>query len=442
MAVGWQQANVAAMSDLTGLTHDIFVGDVKDLVIRESPTASIFMEAEAGTDYRLEGQNTVFAVDTDFVNGALATSGVTPAHVDMDAVQGKVNPTRRYAGLAVDNYVEAKASGPGAFENFAERLFKQMWSKWKSMEVRQSINASTGYVCKAGSRTSSTVFVAKDGYGHVGTNPTQHLSPGTFLAWYDVSAAGWGGAGQIATGGVNHTTFAITMDSAATWEPSAQLAAGDYIVMSTCGNITDTSFGTEKDLSPNGVGTILDPDAALTTAFNISQTTSPRWKPYRQASATFDHMELTEHWAALGAKRGFQVNPNDDVVISFGAPLRQLARSLMGFQQQAYTGEKLIGGYTGVQISGMGFVEDTFFYHDVCATLHRPALKRLNIGGDADFFTEDGSQWQRIIGYDGKEAFVKDYMNYLCDHRGANGALTGIVTPDITSSQFTNTPNY
>ncbi|MEX1046036.1 MAG: hypothetical protein WD050_01345, partial [Actinomycetota bacterium] len=58
-------------------------------------------------------------------------------------------------------------------------------------------------------------------------------------------------------------------------------------------------------LAPNGLGTIVDPAADLTTVFNISQSTHGRWKPFREDSVTFDHLELTEHWLKLAAKRGF-----------------------------------------------------------------------------------------------------------------------------------------
>ena len=70
------------------------------------------------------------------------------------------------------------------------------------------------------------------------------------------------------------------------------------------------------------------------------------------------------------------------------------------------------------------------------ATLHRPSLFRVNLGGDADFWGGDGSQWSRIADFDGKEAYVVDYLNFFSPSRGAHGALTGITTPDITDSDF------
>src|SRR3990167_8486622 len=137
MALGSQQSTGAleTMSELTGLTHDVFVERVLPNVRRESPTSSLFREAGPG-EYRLEGQNMVFAADYDYANGAMATSGYIPDHVGLDPVQGKVTPIRRYRRIAADNLVEKRASGPGAFQNFADRLFDILWSSWKSMEIR------------------------------------------------------------------------------------------------------------------------------------------------------------------------------------------------------------------------------------------------------------------------------------------------------------------
>lgn len=437
-----QKNRVELMDALTGLTHDIFVGQVVNNVKRASATSSLFQDLGAG-EYRLEGQNCVFAVDLRFKTGAMATDGSIPDFVPLDAVQGKVSPVRRYARVALDNLSERRASGPGSFDELSDRIFDHLWSAWESMEIRQSIGSSTGTVAKVSSRTSSTVVVLKDGLGNTGTNPLQNLSEGSILCWYDVSAAAIGGAAAITASGIAYANNTITLDSAATWEPTAAtVAADDLIFFATTSDKSAAHFTAERNLAPNGVGTIVDPAGSATTVFNISQSTHARWKPFRKASSTFDHLELTEHWLGLGQKRGFKVTPSMDTVIAHPVAVAQLARSLMGFQQQAYTGGELSGGYSGLKVSGIEILEDDHFFHNVAATLCRDHLYRINLGGDADFWGEDGSMWSRIVDYDGKDAYVVDYMNYLCTHRGAQGALTGIVTPDVSADDFTSVPNH
>ena len=440
MALGSQVANASLISEITGLTHDIFVGDVKNNVRRESPTASLFTDALPSGDYRLEGQNMVFAVYLDHKTGTMFTNGNLPDHTAMDAVQGKITPVRRFARLAIDNFVEKRASGPGAFEDLGSQIFDLLWDSWKSSDIRAAIGPASGLLGLCESRTSSTVFVIKDAFGNTGTNPCSHISPNSILCWYDLTAtAAIDGAGVVSS--IAHSTRTITMGSATTWEPGDQLAAGDYIYFATTSNIATDYFVAEKDLAPNGLGTIVDPAAAVSTVFNIVESTSPRWKPFREASSTFDHLELTEHHQKLAAKRGFAVTPQTDVCITFPSNLAQLGRSLMGFQQQQYKGETLYGGYGSIIISGMEIVPDHFFYHNVLMTLNKESLFRINLGDDADFWGEDGSMWSRLADFDGKEAYVREYMNYFCNHRGANGALTGITT-DVTDTGWEPVPSY
>ena len=439
---GSQAGNAALMSELTGLTHDIFVGRVVNNVRRESKVAMLFQDAEPG-EYRLEGQNMVFAVDLQYKTGALATDGNIPDHVQLDAVQGKITPIRRYARIAIDNLVERRASGPGAFDDLSDRIFDKLWDSWASMEIRHAIGGSNGVICKCSSRTSSTVFVVKDAYGLVGTNPLIHLAEGSIIAWYDVSASKIGGAGTVTSTGLAYTTNTVTVTTAQTWETDVgnTLAANDTIFFATTPGTTKDYFTAERNLAPNGLGTIVDPAADNTTVHNISESTYERWKPYRVGSTTFDHVELTEHWLSLEQKRGFAVSPDIDVVCAYPSAVAQLARSLLGFQQQAYTGGELAGGYQKVTVSGIPIVSDGFFYKDVAMTICREMLYRVNLGGDADFWGEDGSMWSRIADFDGKDAFVVDYLNTFGIHRGANGALTGITT-DLTDDDFLPIPNY
>lgn len=428
-----------AVGDLTGLMRDVFVGRVSPNVRRASAVSMMFQDAGPG-DYRLEGNAMKFAADFRFKTGALATDGKLPDHVGMDPVQGSLTPVRRYQRIALDNFVEKRASGPGAFQDLSDRLFDLLWDAWESMEIRHSIGPASGLVGVVESRASSTEFVIADAYGNADTNPLSNLSEGSIIAWWDVTVtAAIDGAGKIAS--IDHTTRTITMDSAATWEPADILAVGDLIYFATTNDISRDYFISERNLAPNGLGTIVDPAAAATTVFGIAEADYPRSKPYRKASITFDHLELTEFWRQLGAKRGFKVSPQTDECIAFPSAVAQLARSLMGFQQQAYTGGSLQGGYQKVTIAGMPITEDEFFYHNVCMTLCKEKLFRVPLGEQADLWGQDGSIWSRMADFDGKDAYVVDYVNLFSNHRGAHGALTGITT-DVTDEDFSSVPSY
>lgn len=439
MAYGSQQSNVQAVSDISELTHDIFIGTVVDNVRRESPVSMMFQNAGPG-EYYLSGSTMHFATDLDYANGAVATAGQIPDHVGIDAVEGDITPIRRYRRIAVDNLVEKRATGPGSYEDFAERIFRQLWDSWKSMEIRHSVGPSSGLLGKCESRSSSTEFVIKDAYGHADSNPCMHISKGTILAWWDLtSTAAIDGAGIVDS--VTYSTRTVTMDSATTWEPGDSLAADDLIYMASTNNISTDYFVSERNLCPNGLGTIVDPDADNSTVFGISESSYPRWKPYRKASSTFDHLEVTEHWIQLAQHRGFPVTPMTDVAVAYPSLVAQLARSLLGYQQQSQLGGTLQGGYAGIRVGNMDVVEDAFMYHDVFMTVCKENLYRVNLGGEADFWGDDGSMWARIADYDGKHAHVTEYMNTFSTHRGANSALTGITT-DVTDADYSSVPDY
>src|SRR3990167_8668725 len=337
MALGSQSGNVDTIAALTGLTHDIFVGTVKNAVRRESVTGRKFREAGPG-DFKFSGANMTFAVDLRFNTGAGSYDGNLPDYVTMDNVTGTIAPIRRACRIALDNLVELRAAGEGSFEDLGVRIQRLLWSAWRSMEIFQAQAASSGQICEVLTRTSSTVVVVTAGYDLSGTNPIQHLSVNAIIGWYDVSESQVGGAGQITA--LNESTNTITVTTAATWETNVgnQTVAGDTIFFATTPLTTADYFTLGRNNGPNGIGTIVDPTAAASTVFGIAEGTYGRWKPYRIASVTFDHLELTEHWIELSAHRGFDVNPNIDCVIVHGSAAAQLARSILPYQQQMQLG--------------------------------------------------------------------------------------------------------
>lgn len=443
MALGSQVAKTQAVSDLSGLMHNIFVGEVVENVRAESVTASTFQDATPG-QYKLEGTNLVGAAQLSYAGGAMASDGNLPDHQYVDSVQWQTSPVRRYRRIAMDNHAARRATGEGAFGDLAARIFDQLWDSWSRMEIRQSIGGSNGYLGKASSRTSATVFVIKDAYGHAGTNPGFLIEPGMILAWVDASASNAiGGAGKVASVTYADATATVTMDSGTTWEPTAALlAADDYIVHATTPNVSADYFTSELDLAPHGIGTIVDPDDVLTTVLNISESTYPRWKPFRETSVTFDHIELTEHWRKLQAKSTSQVNPSTHRSITSGAVVAELARTLEGFQQQQNLGKTFEGGYTGVTVRGQEILQDDYFYHDVLVTLCLEDLYRVNLGGDADLWGEDGSVFSRLADYDGVEAFAVDYIQQFSPRRNRHAALKGITITNVTAGDFDASPNY
>ena len=440
MALGSQVSGLEAITDLTGLVHEIYAGEVKPNVSSWSPTSQLFQEAGAG-DYRIDGEKLVFSADLTYAGGAMGSDGNLPDHQYVDAVEGETTPARLYVRRAIDNFIEKRAvRGPGAFGDLLGRMFDQMWDAFGRSQIRHAIGTSNGTLCKVSSRTSSTVFVVKDGYGHADTPPLLHMEVGMIINWVDVgSSNALAGAGTISA--ITHSTNTVTVTTAGTWEPGNQLAANDLIVNATTPNISTDSFATEYTNAPNGLLNIVDPDADSTTVFNISQSTYPRWKPYRKASASFDHIEVTEHFRQLRAKSTSPVGPRTHVCCAQGSVIAELARTLVGFQQQTALGRTFEGGYEAVRIANMDFIEDDWQIHDVLYTLSVEDLFTVDLDGEADYFAEDGSQFSRLSDFDGKEWYVKSYKQSFSDRRNRHAALTGISLANVTASDFSPVPS-
>lgn len=440
MALGSQQSNVDALADITGLVHEIFVGRVLPAVRWESPTAQMYMNAMEG-DYRYDGESLNGATDLLRPTGALGTTGFLPDSDHADAGNWQTTPVRRYVRRAEDNFVASRAvSGPGSYADLSARLFDQMWGAFRLMEIRHAIGGADGVICTVTSRTSSTVFVVQDGYQHTGTNPLMLLDEGMVICWQDITA-GNAAAGAAKISSIAYTTDTITVDSAATWEPSAMLAAGDLICAATTPNIATDYFDSEYTNAKNGQREIIDPDADFTTVFNIAEGTFPRWKPFRVASTTWDHIELTEFMRKLAAKSTFPVTPESHTAVMAGGTYAELARTLVGFQQQEQLGKTFEGGYQSVRVAGHDIVVDDYQLHDCMLVYCTEDLYTVSLV-EAGYFDEDGSMYQRIADYDGKEWFARDYCNSFTPVRNRCGALTGITLANVTADDFTPTPDY
>lgn len=434
-----QVSNVDQISDLSGLAHEVFRGMVLPAVRWSSVTQQIFADAGEG-DYTYEGSKLVGATDLQRPTGAMGTSGHLPNAAHFDAVKWETTPVRRYRRFAMDNFTEARATGEGAFEDFAQRVYDQLWGAFRLMEIRHAIGGASGTLCKVSSRTDTTTWVAKDGYGYPGMAGGIMLDVGMEIAWIDVSNSNAvGGAGKIQS--INYTNGTVTM--AAAWDTNGtSAAANDIVVAATTTSTSASYFDTEYNNAKNGLLSIVDPAGELTTVMNISQTTHPRWKPYRVASSTFDTIELTEFMQKLQSKSTFEVTPDTHTVVMSEASEATLARTLLTFQRQQNLGKTLQGGYETVKFGRYDVAADAFQLHDVAYALCEEDIKTVSLV-EAGFFDEDGSMFSRLSDYDGKEGYVRDYCNSFSDRRNRHGALTGISQhSSVDPDDFNPIPNY
>lgn len=441
MPQGSQVGNLEAVSDLGGLVHEIFASGVKPNVQAFSPTSQLFQQAGEG-DYRIDGSLLEGAADLTYSGGAMGTDGDLPDHQYIDPGNWQTTPARIYVRRAVDNFVERRGqAGPGSYEDLLGRIFDQQWDAFGRAKIRHAIGTSNGTLCKVSSRTNSTVFVVKDGYGHAGTSPLMHLEAGMIIGWVDVNDSNTE-AGAATISSIAYSTNTVTVDSGSTWEPGNTLEANDLIVNATTPDITTDYFDTEYTSAPNGLLDIVDPDADNSTVFNIAEATFPRWKPFRESSSTWDHLEVTEHFQKLRAKSTSPVTAQTHTCVLNGAPYAELARTMEGFQRQQQLGRTFEGGYQAVRVAGMDFLVDDYQLHDVMYTVSYEDLYAVDLDGEADYFAEDGSQFSRLADFDGKEWYVRHYLQCFADRRNRMGAITGITLSNVSASDYDPVPNY
>lgn len=443
MPLGSQVSRVEDIPDLGGLVHEVYAKDVKEAVSATSPTSQIFQDAGRGSgagEYSLQGEKLVGSTQLFFSGGAMGTGGSLPDHEYQDPNRWETTPGRFYVRRAIDNFIELRAQGEGSFDTqgLMGRIFDQMWDAFSRLRIRQAIGDSDGIICKVATRVSATEITVEDGYGHPGTDPLMHLEPGMVLASLD---AGSGNAvlaaARIADIPADDTK---TIEFATTIEGGGTIAAGDLLVFATTDDASADYFDTEFGNQRNGIMNLVDPDENFTTVLGLAEADAPRWKPFREASAAFGHIEVTEHWRKLRAKSTSPVSPQTHVCIAQGAVVAELARTLVGFQQQMQLGRTFEGGYQAVRIAGQDFIEDDWFLHDVIVTLCLEDLYNVDLGGEADIYSEDGSQFRRLEDHDSKEWYVREYGQYYVDRRNRLGALTEISLPNVSGDDFSPSP--
>lgn len=442
MAVGSQKARTGSISgnNYTGVLHEVYAGQVKPSVRAMSPTLQLVKDAGPG-DYRIDGEKLVGSTDLTYSGGAMHTTGFLPDHIEVDAVEWAITPAQAYRRGAIGNAVRARGGkGPGSFGDILTRLFDQVFDSFKRLEIRSAIGGTSGILCVVSSRTSNTIIVVKNGYNHIGTHPLMHIESKMILAWMDASNAfAVGGSGTVLSqaNSTKTLTFAASIENGS---GTPTITTSDVFVMATTSPYTVDYFETEYNVARHGLSTIIDPDAVNTSALTISETTYPRWAPFREASSVFDHIELTEHWAKLAAQSTDPVTPGSHVAVTGPAVYAELARTLDGYQMQQQLGQTFEGGYQAVRVAGQDIVADPWMLHDVMLTVCKETLFRATVDGDADYVDEDGSMFQRIMDFDGVEWYIAEYGNQWSDRRNRHGALTGIATPNTNEDKFSPVP--
>lgn len=426
-------------SNIGTLVHENYINEVKPWLAHISPLAGLFSKIGPGA-YSLIGKKLVFAADNSYRGGFMGTDGYIPEPEQVNPVNLETTPARLYVSGAVDNFLAALAVKPGAFEEFSGRLMSQMWDAVERGTTRHVHGGSAATVCKVVSRTSPTVVVVTAGYGHTNASPTMFLESGMTLASLDATAAfATLGAAKISSIAHNTSATTATITFATSIEGAGVIAADDLLVLATSATTTDAHFVTERSRAPLGLLDIIDPSDAQTTYLGLTEATTPRINPVRRASVDFGFVELMEFLAEIGAKSNSSVTTQSHVLTMQEGAKIELAKELIPFQQQQQLGRTLEGGWQTVRLADFDLLSDPYHIPDVVYALCPEDLHVVDLDGEANVWDGDGSMYQRMTDYDGKQWFVRHYVQRFASRRNRLGALTGVSNP--SASRYAAIPN-
>ena len=422
-----QISNIArSASDVSTLVHELYRDEVVPHLGHMSEMGGLFSKLTDG-GYQLIGEKLKFAADYTYRGGFIGTDGYLPDAEEVDPLELEFTPVRAYIRIAIDNFVEAIARKPGAYEGQAERIVRQMWDAVERAETRHIHGTSAGTVCTFVSRTSATVLVVDNAYGYSGgTQPTMFIEPGMTLALLDASSSyAVIGAAKVASVAHNTSETTATITFATDIDTDTEGADGDPLVFATTNDESATRFATERNRAPIGLIDMVDPANAATTYGGATKSSYDRLDSVVRASTAFGQVEVMQFLAEIGARSDSKVTTDSHVITCQPAVEMELAKELIAFQQQAQLGKELQGGWTAVKVGNFNLLSDRYHLADVMYALCPEDLFVVNLL-EAEFASDDGSQWSRLADYDGKEAYVRWFGNRFANRLNRLGALTGI----------------
>lgn len=413
-------------ANISTLVHENYQNEVLPWVKHIDPMAGLF-ESIGDGGYSLVGETLNIAAEDDFSGGFMGTDGYLPNHQYTPNVELSTTAKRLYVRRAADNFLRKLADTPGAYEQFFARLNKQMLDAAKrgtAFHVHGSTNAT---VCTFVSRTSATVLVVDAGYGHAGTAPAQFIAEaGQYMALLDASNSyATIGAAEVSSVTYNTSGTTATITFATDIDTSSTGADGDPLVFATSSDSSAANYVPERGYAPLGLLDIIDPDDSISTLMGLAESASTRWNPVRRASSDFGHVEIMEFLAEIAAKSQSEVSTSSHVITMQEGVYIELAKDLLPYQQQSNLGRTLEGGWKAVKVGEFDCLKSAYHLHDVVYAICPEDLRVVNLS-ELSTFAEDGSQFDRIVDYDGVEWFMSAYLNRFPVRRNRLGALTGV----------------
>lgn len=421
-----QIANMTTSQASWTLVHENYMNEVKPLLDHNDAVSALFTKIGPG-GYTLIGEKLQFALDHSYSGGFMGTSGYLPDHQEASPVEAYTTAARLYIRRAVDNFIASLAVQPGAYEDFFARLNRQMLDAVKRGTAFHIHGSSSATVCTFVSRTDANTLVVDAGFGHASQSPLQFVEPGMYMALLDANDSyAVIGADEVASVEFNTSSTTATINFTTSIDAASTGADGDPLVFCTTIDESAANFVAERGYAPLGLMDFMDPDAGSTTLLGLSEATAPRWAPSNLASSDFGHVELMEFLEFIAARSNSEATPQTHVLTMQNGARIELAKDLLPFQQQSNLGRTLEGGWQAVRVADFDVVASNYHLWDVVYAICPDDIHVVDLDGEPAVWAGDGSQFSRLADYDGKEWFLKHYVQRFPSRRNRMGALTGV----------------
>ena len=417
-------------SNIGRTVHENYVNEVQPWLDHIDEFAALFQKI-GPKGYSMIGEKLVFAGDDTYSGGFMGTDGYLPDSQYVQPRELETTPARLYIRRAVDNFLQSLAVKPGAYEDFFARIQKQMVDAVKrgtAFHIHGSTNAT---VCTFVSRTDADTLVVDAGFGHASQAPLQFVEPGMYLALLDASNSyATIGAAEVDSITYNTSATTATINFTSDIDTSSTGADGDPLVFCTTADESASHFVAERGKAPLGMLDIVSPGGGTTTLLNLAESTSARWTPLRRASTDFGHVEIMEFLEEIGTRSNSEVSAQTHVITMQNGVWIELAKDLLPFQQQAQLGRELEGGWRTVRVGEHDFLKSQYHIWDAVYAVCPEDLAVVDLDGEPAVWAGDGSQFSRLADYDGKEWFLRHYVQRFPTRRNRMGALTGVTNPN------------
>lgn len=394
----------ATLATASNILKEIYEPKIQDQLMNELTTSKRLEQTTEGVTHDVGGKYVTFPIHVRRNHGIGArlemeqlptaqNQGYAAARVALAYLYGSVRLSGQTLKLAQKN--------PQAFASVLDQEMSGLRDDVAKDMNRQTFGTSVGAMM-----TSSGAYAANT----ISSTNTQYMEVGMVVDVYDSTGTTLKATARNVTA-VNPNT-SIVVDGAAI----ATGASGDIVVRT--GNLNRETIGLQQIVSTTGI------------LYNIDPAVETKWKS--TVNANGGTPRAISESAMIRMIDDIRQQGGKTTLITTTPGVRRSYFNLLVQQRQYHNTVEFEGGFKGLKfttdVGEVPLISDFDCQPNRMYFLNEKALKYYR-EGDWEFMDEDGSKWQRVIGFDAYDATLFTYRQLGCHRRNSQGLFA-----DITES--------